>query len=606
MDQVREKPKILLFRRQLPLGAGSEAVNPWANFCKALKTFTVLEEREVNDPILENPGQFANSFDHVFLDAGLANWDSLGSETIPNLTLVSIENFPWTEVDVRSTMLKGLVRHPCFMINAFNASDLLRALHLFLFPKRMAGVTPLMEKGSTVLGEKVLDINHVGTLLDRFATFCDHLDGFTLKNRVSDLRQVLSGLIFEGFRCAKNSQMIYPFVEFQVSAGRSKLGVNLRFPRGRLSVENLPSQILSGQSLFWHQIWQCSDFTMITHHKQHDELEVMILINQPERNPQTGFHSLIFKTLDQSARKENFLEAPEDFAFKLLSEIQLKDAAHIQIFESNNDSIENIDLGGLPEPIVQKINHLTEQVRQISDLLQRKDHLLQESIRKNQSTSQDLNAKRAELLRAVKSHEVQFDASEKRISLLETQIEHFKRGAQENVQAKTAHNSATLQDIVTKLEATLRASESEKLQLRETLAHDQKKHAMLELKYSSLYKENAQKEREVNDLKSAVNKLRREQTQKQQKQAEEGSGPGNLATEIKEASEREIHYKQEIKKLSFKLENQEKNIRSMQNDAVEKAKLLDQKLKAAKVKEVELLKRIEELTINLKKAIKAA
>jgi hypothetical protein len=61
-----------------------------------------------------------------------------------------------------------------------------------------------------------------------------------------------------------------------------------------------------------------------------------------------------------------------------------------------------------------------------------------------------------------------------------------------------------------------------------------------------------------------------------------------------------------VKKLSFKVESQEKNLRVIQNDATEKQRMLDQKLRAAKNKEVELLKRIEELTTSLKKASKVA
>jgi len=605
MNQAREKPKTLLLRKRQKEGALETDSVSWARLGKALKTFTEFEELEFGPNENIHLNDYFESYDHLFLDTEIIAWSALESLPPSKVTLVCQASFAWNEMDTREKTLKSLVRHPCLVLEGMNAADLVRMLHLYLMPKRLAGVAPMMEKGSLIVGEKVMDSLNIGSLLDRLSAHFDLLDGLELKSRIPDLRQVLSGLIFEGLRAAAGAQVSYPFVDFQASAAKQKLGVNMRFPKGKLSFERLVEQTLSGANLFWHQVWQCSDVTILQYHKQQEEIEVTLVLCLPERGNHARFKTLLHKTSVRSARRDNLLEAPDSFVFKLLSDIQPLSSDKVLISGDTGEDLNEIDFGALPENVIKKISSLNEQSLELNEQVQKKDKIMQDLTHKLQQANRELGTKRAELMRSVKSNQVQSEAAEKRIQELEARAEHARKESHEHSVSKGASSPLAMQDALVKLEAMLRAAENEKSQLRETIAHEQKRVSIFEQKHSALYKELSLKDREVNELKTTFARIRKDQAIKQSTQAA-SQETGDKIIEKKESDDRESGLKQEVRKLTFKLDSQEKNIKAIQNEAAEKVKMLDQKLKAAKVKEIELLKKIEDLMTSLKKAVKAA
>jgi chromosome segregation ATPase len=218
----------------------------------------------------------------------------------------------------------------------------------------------------------------------------------------------------------------------------------------------------------------------------------------------------------------------------------------------------------------------------------------------------ELSQRQGELFKSQSAREAQSNQAGKRITDLESQLERLRDATKQASQAQAASSSFATPELVAKLEGTLRSSENEKNQLRENIVIEQKRITMMEQKYSSLFRELSLRDREITELKAAVNKLRKDHAARQGRDGDSPDGKKDLAQHLREVEERETGHKQEIKKLTFKLESQEKSFRVMHHDSSEKLKLLDQKLKEAKTKEVELLKRVEELTHNLKKFMKAA
>lgn len=602
MEEAREKPKILLLRRGGHAAPDTSEAGHWARLSKALRTFTDLDERILESPS-EALSELTAGFDFTFLDTDLASWPLLGAAPISRLCLVRPTAFPWNDWRAREERLDALTAHPFLTLEGFSASDLLRLVHLFLVPKRLAGVTPLMEKGTLILGEKIMERNSVGLLLDRVSTFADKLDDFTLGDRLPDLRQVLSAVLLEALDCASRKSAVYPFVDFQLAVAPRKLAVNLRFPLGGTPLHELTRGALSGTNLFWQQIWQCSDATLLTHHLSEEELEVSLLLFRPERNVRGDLRPLLHKVSTHPARAEDLLDPPNNFRFLLISELQSQENADVQLFTHENplNGIEGLE-AGLPEAVVSRLRQLTDQCKVLNEHVQRKDRQLQEQMQKYQETTRESNSRRGELVRAEQSREVLSENSERRIRDLEAQLAQLKETAAENAPARS---SASLQEVVAKMEVTLRATENEKTHLRDSIAHEQRRVASLEQKYSQLYKDLAAKDREAHEMRNTINKFRREHAERPtQKIADDKKE--NLLPKLKELEERDVFLKQEVKKLTYKVETQEKNLRAVQNDATEKQRMLDQKLRDAKTKEVELLKRIEELTSSLKKAVKAA
>jgi len=605
MNQAREKPKTLLLRKRLGSSEAAGASAPWAQLGKALKTFTEFEEIEVDEQETLNLVSHSEVNDHLFLDANLVSWISMAKQPVTNMTIAFTSHLPWHDPSVRDSKLQTLARHPFLVLDIAETSDLVRILHLFLMPKRLGGITPMMEKGSLIVGEKVMDSHSVGSMMDRLSAYLDQLDGLELKTRIPDLRQALTALIYEGLRTSASARVTYPYIDFQASASKQKLGINLRFPRGEQNFENIIEKTLSGQSLFWHQIWQCSDLFVVTYHEQHEEIEVTLALLSPMPVTASYIKTYLYKTCKRSARKENLLDPPSNFTFKVLSDIRIKNSEQIFISDSGSE-LSEIDFGSLPENVARKLSQLDEQCRELNDQLLKKDSLMQDALIRAQIANRELGTKRSEIIRVVRTSEVRADAADKKILELEARLDSLKKETADNSSSKQNFGQAATHDTLARLEGMLRASENEKSQLRESILHEQKRVALFEQKYSHLYKEISIKEREINDLKSTFAKMRKDQANKQLSQQASIEPEERSPDKTKEIEEREASFKQELRKLTFKLDSQEKNTKAIQNEAAEKLKMLDVKLKAAKAKEIELLKKIEELTSSLKKAAKVA
>lgn len=605
MNQAQDKLRILLLRKRAGDSDTPEVAESWTRLGKALKTFTVLEEIEIPEGTPLELGAYLESNDHLFLDADLADWPALESNPVERLTLVRPFAFAWDDLETRSRTQSVYSRHPCLILEGLGTSDLVRLLHLFLMPKRLAGVAPIMEKGALIVGEKLMDSYQIGSLLDRLCAHVDSIDAFELKARIPDLRQVLSAVVLEGLRSAVAANMAYPAVDFQTSASLKKLGVNIRFPQADLTFDRLVRDALSGADLFWHQIWQCCDAMVLTEHRQHKEIEVMLVITKPERGNRPHFNTLLFKSVEKSGLKENLLEAPETYQFKVLSEIRPRESIELQVVSAASE-LDDLEMSALPEKVTRQLAALDEKCRDLTENLMRKDAQLQDSIRKSQSLQQELGHKRAELLRSMKALEVQTDASEKKIRELEEKLFRARSAVADSTAAKDSHVPASQLEAISKLEAALRASESEKAALRENVAHEQKRVSIYEQKYSALFRDISLKDREINELKTAFHKLRKEQTSKLTAGAGTSDSAASSADKIKDLEIKEAAQRQEIRKLTFKLENQEKYLKAQQAEATEKLNMLDQKLKAAKAKELELLKKVEDLMAALKRAHKVA
>lgn len=606
MDSAKEQLKVLLMH-QPATTADAEA---WLRVEKALKTIGHLDRMETDSLSTDDLRTAAAEYSHVFLDFELAHADDLADSPIANLTLTQRVAFDWNNLAERMHWQRAISLHSSLFLDGLSAADLVRALHLYLATKRMAGVTPLLEKGSLVVAEKVQSMDTVGTVMDRLSQYLSSIEGFALGDRILDLRQALTSLIAEGFLRAQEAGLPYPTVEFQFGASSQKAVVNLRFPRGNLNFNELSSLIFTGRSLAWQNVWQSADLSMLTHHVQYDEVEAMLLLRKGPGSSGVEFHSLLVKKSERSLKKDNLLAAPQNFEFRLLADVRVNQQD--QVYTSAELSSEiGIDLGSLPEAVVKKLDKLSEEREFFSAQAKKKSDQVKEAALRIVEANKEISQKRSELLRVTKTAEAQTDSFQRKISALEKRISQQQALPAFQAATKESTNSTQgTQEALTKAEAGLRAAENEKHQLVEKLANEQKKVTSYEQRYTALHKDLSARDVELREIKGQLLKARKELAANAASSgaAAQNAGPNQdgLAAKLKESEANEISLKQELKKAAFKAETTEKHMKASQNESTEKIKLLEQKLQGAKAKEVELLKKVEELMSALKKASKAA
>ncbi len=353
-----------------------------------------------------------------------------------------------------------------------------------------------------------------------------------------------------------------------------------------------------------------SDILLVTAHTQHEELEVTLVIHNAGKKPEPTFRSLLFKISDRSGKRENLLHPPANFTFQLLSDVKLRRPDMLMMTKDiSADQVQgDLELDNLPEAVIEKIGSLTNRISLMESQQTKKESQLQEAATKISSANKEMNQKRSEIIRLMRAAQVQQEASKKKVLELTRQVEHLQLQIKNNSSDKHASGVPNLQGSVTKLETSLRAHENEKNQLTEKLSHERKRALSMEQKYAALYKDLTSKDKEIKELKAAALKAKKESNEKNQnnQNATTANTVDTTAKQLKDAESREQAFKQEIRKLTFKVDNHEKNVRAIQSEAAEKAKLMDQKLQAAKSKELELMKKIEDLSAALKKASKAA
>ncbi|RZA05085.1 MAG: hypothetical protein EOP11_13625 [Proteobacteria bacterium] len=606
MESAKDNQVLLLHR-----SFQGEEAEAWLRFTKALKTLGPLEVREVSEAAYEELFLEASGYAHVFLDLALADYAKLAANPIPNLSLVNRDAFVWNKPRVRELMAPAFLSHSCFLLEDLPAADLVRTLYLFLAPKRLVGVTPLLEKGSIVVAEKVQALETIGNLSDRLNQYLAEIDGFTLKNRLFDLRLALSALMAEALQRARESGQPYPTVDFQVGAAKARAVINLRFPRGNLAISKLTTFCLEGEDAAWSQIWERSDFLQITHHLQHDEVEVMLVINRAQSCPAGTFRSFLLKKIERSVKRENLMVAPQNFEFRQLSQVRINQAE--QALQNISLEESGIDLGNLPLEVVSRLAKLEQEADFLREQLKKKDALVKDAVAKITEANKEVSRKRNDLLRTAKAKEAEAESFGRKIIALEKRLEisTAAQGSMANARENAAVTPSGVPEAMAKLETGIKAAENEKTQLLEKLNREEKKVTAFEQKYSALYKDLTQKDKELNELKAMLVKARKEQSAAlaAAASASGGAGASNIDTlnaKVKDAETREAASKQELRKMSFKIENNEKNVKAIQAESVEKIKLLEQKLQGAKTKEVELLRKLDELSAALKKASKAA
>lgn len=609
MDQEKAGSKIVLWRKPLkPDDSGA-----WTRLSKALKSFAELEEIESESPISEpQVAEAINQGKKVFLELSLADVDALAKNPKKGLILVRQDGFAWQNPQAREALLPVLLRHSCLTLDGISATDLLRVLHLYLVPKNQAGVCALMEKNSLVIAEKVQSLDSIGGLLDRFTSYLKQMEGLELKHRTEDFRQVITALLIEAYQRSSDSNPAYPTVEFQVSAQSKKIAVNFRFPLGNLDATILPEQVLNGTNLRWHSLWQCSDLLMVTHHEQHKQVEVHALFLAGGKGGSTRFTSFLFRTLDRSAQSESALVVPKDYRFSVFSEIKvLKSAVADSGLAVSDDVVsEGIDLSSLPEAVSKQITQLEQDRKVLKDFAEKKERESKENAAKFAELKKELAQRRGEVLKLQKAQENSNEAFQRKIAEYEKRIQNTQaQASSQNAareEAAAAAPVANLQEAITKLEAGLRAAEQEKNSISDRLHQEQKRVSMYEQKYAQLFKDISAKDKEIQDLKQIMLKFRKEHGIDDARPGAAGSQQGESPAKMKEFEQREAAMKQELRKLQFKLDNHEKNLKAQQQEAAEKAKLMEQKLQTAKTRELELLKKIEDLSTALKKVAKAA
>jgi len=268
----------------------------------------------------------------------------------------------------------------------------------------------------------------------------------------------------------------------------------------------------------------------------------------------------------------------------------------------------------LPPEVIHRLGKLEQESDFYRDQAKKKEAFVKEAVAKITEANREISKKRNELLRLAKTKEAQGESLSRKIGDLEKRLEKsISAHASHATAAKesAAHAPAATPDNSGKLEAALKTAENEKNQLQEKLLREEKKVTAFEQKYSALYKEITQKDKELNEMKVMLVKARKEQSAALAAAASASGGAGvanieALNAKVKDAETRDASSRQELKKMSFKIEQHDKNVKAIQSESVEKIKLLEQKLQGAKTKELELLKKIDELNLALKKAAKAA
>lgn len=588
MDLGKEKPKVLLLFRPLP-GEGNAV---WTKAAKALGSFTNLEVRESSETFSGLPEEESLAYANLFVDYSLVDWEAMKNYAGPPILFLSPAPFSLEKNNQRELLGEKLRGKSCLCLSSYSTGDLARLLHLFIVPKRLAGVTPLLEKGSVILGEKIQGIGGIGSSLDRLSVYLTQMENFELKNRIADAHQVLSAILFEAFRLAKESESPFPTIDFQVGISAKKIVANLRFQKGKTNLDEISGLALDQKSLSWQQAWQFSDALIVTEHIMHREIEVMMLLNKLDRDPSSLFHTFIQKKLERSGKREALLCAPQDFSFQILSDIRLKSANLSLVKNGEEEFSGEIDLDTLPEAVADKLKTLEDTVAFSREKIKNTETVVKELSQKLSETKRELNERKSELVKVTKASQAQLEKSGRRISDLEKRLSaNTGLPAVESAPAES-HGSADAKPADNSERATV----------------EQKRAAMLEQRHTQLNKELAAKEKEIVDLKASLLRARKEIEKGDGASAgarAQNNGSGD-AGKIKELETREAALKQEVKKLLFKAENYDKNVKAIQAEFSEKTKLLEQKLQGAKAKEIELLKKVDELSHALKKAQKAA
>ncbi len=606
------KPEILILWKS---GGSSEEAR--ARLLKAVQAFSAPKEvecssfSELREALEMSPQRLGTFVDHQLLQTLT---DGELNEITGITVLFDRFNDQSESLRIRSRNL------PVLEILSLPTPDLLRILHFTLLPKRQSGITSLMEKGAVILGEKVQSLDTVGEILDRTTQFFSEQLPETVPLH-SSFRLMALSLIQEAFEQALKQNAPYPTVDFQTSATREKIAFTLRIPLPNKDLVNQIAATSDEANFSWFTARRHSSAMLLVEYPEFKEIEVATLLFVQNHTSANSEASLLASTRSGRTPTENLLSAPKNYKFSLVSELAHRrlDANKYSVTTSVKELEKDMADAQLPEKLKLRIQQIEQDRANLQDLVQSRETQMRESQSELNKFRQDVSQKRNEILRLMKEGEGAASKYRHRISDLEKRIEYHVK---EIATLKSGARAAATGDANSKhLEGLVKTLEHEKAVLTEKANQEQKKILLLEKKSASLYRDLGERDKEIQQLKEAVHRAEvaasaaaREPIAKpdQKKGSVEAameaakSQSNGAEAKLKDAEAREVALKQEVKKLTLKIDTSEKNLKVIQTESAEKAKLLERKLEAAKAKEIELLKKVEELTALLKKATKAA
>ncbi|NUM88201.1 MAG: hypothetical protein HUU37_03265 [Bdellovibrionales bacterium] len=607
-----QKPEILVLWRS---GSSSAGVRP--RLMKAVSA--IAQAREVECSSAEEASPHLSSMPStVLLDLTLLKTAS--QESWPTLCPSGSTVLAAQREEHEPNLAGFLAQRNYLELDAFAAPDLLRVLHLFLLPKRQAGITSLMEKGAVILAEKIQSLDHLGEIVDRAAQFfTDQLPD--LVPLLGSFRQMALSLIQESFLKAQESGTPYPTVDFQLSGTREKIAFTTRMPLGATPFQEIVQAAHDARSLAWHMAWRHSSALLLVEHPEFREMEATSLLLLNGKSSLGAGGTLLSTSRSRSSTAENLLSAPKNYKFSLISELAHRrlDANKYTAASLKDIEAELAD-AQLPEKLRLRIQQMEQDRTNLQELIHSRETQMRDSQAQLNKARQELSQKRNEILRLMKDGEGSISKYKHRIADLESRLDyHAKELAAAKAKSANVPDTAAAKN----LEGLVRTLEREKQVQEEKLVQEQKRAQLLEKKSAALFRDLGEKDKEIQNLKDALHKseaavasVTREPSVKQESKrgsveaameaAKSTSNPNDPAAKLKETEARETTLKQEVRKLTLKVDTAEKNLKVVQTEAAEKAKLLERKLEAAKAKEIDLLKKVEELTALLKKATKAA
>lgn len=606
------KPEILILWK-----SGSSNEEARSRLLKAVQAFSVPKEvdctsfPELKAAIEAFPQRSATFVDHQLLQT-LTDGEL---NELPGITVL-FDRFN----DLPENLRIQNREFPVLEILNLPTPDLLRILHFTLLPKRQSGIASLMEKGTIILGEKVQSLDTIGEILDRTTQFFSEQLPETAPLH-SSFRLMALSLIQEAFERAQQQDSPYPTVDFQTSATREKIAFTLRIPSANKSLASQIAATSDSSNFSWFTARRHSSAMLLVEYPEFKETEVATLLFAQHQTSAQTRASLLSSTRKSGTPTENLLSAPKNYKFSLVSELAHKrlDANKYSVTTSIKELEKDMADAQLPEKLKLRIQQIEQDRANLQDLVQSRETQMRENQSELNKFRQDVSQKRNEILRLMKESEGSASKYRHRISDLEKRIEYHVK---EITTLKSGARAAATGDANSKhLEGIVKTLEHEKTVLTEKVGQEQKRILLLEKKSAGLYRDLGERDKEIQQLKEVVHRAEvaastaaREPIAKpdQKKGSVEAameaakSQSNGAEAKLKDAEAREAALKQEVKKLALKIDTSEKNLKVIQTESAEKAKLLERKLEAAKAKEIELLKKVEELTALLKKATKAA
>lgn len=582
---------------------------------KALSAFADVQEFSFADASAFSLGAFlaqTGDTQATFIDRELIA--NAPDTKPPGVTLFSKSALPLKQLLTQENNVVTCI--PCISIQNIPLPDLMRICLSFVMKKFIPGVINLVDKGSLIAAEKIDSMGSVGKTIDDIVQFIEE-ERPTLSHRCLDLHHMIMGLTGEALLHSREAKKEYASVDIQISVTNDKAVFTLRFPMGELNFEQLPKLILSTNNLPWFHAWQGADILSLTEFTQFKELEVKaILFSSTRRSETPSYQSLLFQSTDMPLKSNNLLSSPKNYTFSLISDLQKNKSARKRAQDDSEDQIQDNEAPKevLIDPTTKlKIVQLESSVKALQSQLEQKDAQVKLGLASVTEAKASLSQKRNELMKQLKE-------KDNNVITLQKQIDEFERklASADRKIAELSQGNATATQRTTAA-TSLKTVELEKQQLTESLEIEKKKTSMVEAKFQQLKLDLTNKDKEIIELKQSVEKHKKDvhkvasaaaETQANaKKEAAVAKNQGQekeLQAKIRELVGKEDAYKLEIKKLTFKLENAEKASKGAHGESADKIKLLEKKLEEAKSKEIELTKKVDELSQAAKKQAKAA